>query len=138
MILNLTKHRGTPEQKVEGVEDLPATERMELLKLLSFAAPPSAANIQARAARIAGFAYRTNADYAMIGGAQFLMEPLANALRAAGITPLYAFARRVAAERAMPNGEVHKYGIFKHVAFVEAFDPDDIDIPSTLHAGGHR
>ena len=126
MILNLTKHQAKEDQKAEGVEDLPYRERMELLKLLAFAAPPSRANIEDRAARIAGLAYRTNAEYAMIGGAQFLVEPLAHALRAAGITPLVAFGRRVAAERPLPNGRVHKYGVFRHVAFVEAYDPDSL------------
>lgn len=55
---------------------------------------------------------------AMIGGATYLMEALAKALRDCGIRPLYAFSTRVSVEQAMPDGSVRKVNEFRHLGFV--------------------
>ena len=56
----------------------------------------------------------------MIGGAPFFMGPLERALRENGITPLYAFSKREAADIKQADGSIKKTQIFRHVGFVEA------------------
>ena len=126
MIINLTQHPATPEQRSSGVVDLPDEERKVLQAALTFDAPPTALEIVGRAAHIALIAARHLAGAediareAMIGGALWLMAPLADALRDEGITPLFAFSRRVVVEETLADGSVRKVTVFKHGAFVPA------------------
>jgi hypothetical protein len=130
-ILNLTQHPATPEQKAQGVEDLPALEREQLIRLLTFETIPSSGELKERAEAIACLCYQRDewarceeeyarCDAAMIGGAPYLMAPLERALLAAGIKPLYAFSQRVSEEKVNPDGSVIKTQVFKHLGFVEA------------------
>ena len=57
---------------------------------------------------------------AMISGALWLMAPLADALRAQGVTPVYAFSRRESVERMDEHGQVLKTAVFRHIGFIEA------------------
>lgn len=59
-------------------------------------------------------------EQAMIGGAPWLMEPLAKRLRAHGIIPLFAFSRRESIEQVQQDGSVRKTNVLKHAGFVEA------------------
>ena len=56
----------------------------------------------------------------MISGALWLMAPLADALRAQGVTPVYAFSRRESVERMDEHGQVLKTAVFRHIGFIEA------------------
>lgn len=56
----------------------------------------------------------------MIGGAPYLMEPLAKELRRVGATPVYALSERISTEMAGEGGAVKKVAVFRHLGFVEA------------------
>lgn len=128
-ILNLTQHNATPDQRAAGVVDLPADARAELVRLLTFAELPDGDDIMRRARAVAELAALNAsgedredvdgfADQAMIGGALWLMAPLAFALRMHGITPVFAFSVRDTEERAQPDGTVAKTTVFRHAGFV--------------------
>lgn len=130
-ILNLTQHTASADQLAAGVIDLGSAARAELSELLTFADCPAAADIAARAERIAALAAYGDArtdddtdavryDRAMIGGALWLMRPLADALRAEGIEPLFAFSRRESADQTQPDGSVRKVAVFRHAGWVPA------------------
>ena len=127
-IVNLTQHPATAEQKAAGVADLPAEQRAELQTLLTFDAPPTAEDIRARAHDIAELAcYNGLAEHdsiqpdaAMIGGALWLMAPLAEELRARSVKPVFAFSRRETVEEPQPDGTVKKTAVFRHAGWVEA------------------
>ena len=117
-IINLTQHAATAEQLAAGVVDLPADQKAVLQVLLTFDDIPSADDIHSRAAAVAALAKGHKA--AMIGGALWLMGPLASALRAAGVHPVFAFSRRESVEQTQPDGSVKKVQVFRHAGFVEA------------------
>jgi len=121
MILNLTQHPATPEQKQAGVVDLDEPLASELRYMLTFYRIPSKHEVVARANGIAemAYAYEPRPKYAMIGGAPFLMAPLEKALLARGISPVYAFSRRETREHRLEDGTVEKVTIFRHIGFVE-------------------
>lgn len=123
-ILNLTQHVATEEQILAGVCGL-GSDTVELKKLLTFTSLPSKEEVEDRALSIARLAEEVQSSLgetcgAMIGGAPYLMGPLAEALKSHGITPLFSFTERRSVERALPNGEVEKTSVFLHVGFVEA------------------
>ena len=122
VIINLTQHPATPEQKAQGVFDCEG-EKLELLKrLLTFDELPSQLEVESRAAALAYFASDASPDAgvgaAMIGGAPYLMATLECQLRQHCIQPVYAFSKRVSEEKVMPDGSVQKINVFKHIGFV--------------------
>ncbi len=117
-ILNLTQHDATPEQVAAGV--IEPGDKTELRKMITFDHLPSQEHILATADLLAGLAERYEVGVAMIGGAPFFMGPLERALRARGITPLYAFSKREAIDAPQADGSVKKTQVFRHVGFVEA------------------
>lgn len=135
-ILNLTQHSLTPEQIDAGVTCGEFAERPDLRALLTFDTLPTPAEVRERARQIAEYAAKafTIVDYggdsgyvvderfqfAMIGGAPFLMAPLEQELRRVGITPLYAYSTRESVEEKMPDGSVRKTAVFRHQGFVQA------------------
>ncbi len=126
MILNLTQHLATPEQREAGVVDLPETVRGILLDALTFDFLPTSEEIRARAETLAEIAHNQIPAHphfdekALIGGAPYLMAPLERALLARGIEPVYAFSLRESVERIGPDGQVTKTSVFRHVGFVSA------------------
>lgn len=131
MILNLTQHPATPDQIAAGVVDLPTAERAALVDALTFDECPSAEDVAQRAHTIAEMAAYSDVfgeqgapmpgrDRAMIGGAPWLMAPLAEQLRQRGIEPVFAFSRREVAEQAQPDGSVRKVAVFRHAGWVPA------------------
>jgi len=123
-IINLTQHAASQEQRDAGVVDIPAGMQRTLVELLTFDTLPSAEEIEDRAESIALMADlivpEEGTHAAMIGGAMWLMAPLANALREQRITPLFAFSVRESVELTLPDGSVKKTTIFRHQGFVEA------------------
>ena len=102
-----------------------------LRELLTFEELPTQYEVIERAEAIATLAdhsaYLQSGGYddpdvthAMIGGAPFLMEPLAHALRNRGFVPVYAFSRRESEEVVQPDGSVKKVAVFRHLGFVGA------------------
>jgi hypothetical protein len=128
MIINLTQHPATAEQLSAGVVDLPADELVVAKALLDFADLPSAEEVDDRADALANLVAMsdlfnegsTMGTRVMIGGAPFLMEPLARALRCAGLVPVFAFSRRESEEQTQPDGSVRKVAVFRHQGFVDA------------------
>ena len=114
MILNLTQHQASLEQKKAGVTEPASKDAIKAL--LTFNAIPSPEELHGRADALAEIAEGTGVISAMIGGAPFFMGYLEDALRARRITPLYAFSERVVEE----NSEGRKVSIFKHLGFIEA------------------
>ena len=126
MILNLTQHKATPEQVAAGVVDLEGADRERLLDLLTFdlvnGNPPPWGYVLETADEIARLASRvavnSKVDSAMIGGAPYLMGPLARALSYMGIHPLFAFSTRESVEQVQEDGSVRKINVFRHSGFV--------------------
>jgi len=120
-IMNFTQHTPTPEQREAGVYDPERIE--EIRELLTFDEIPDQEEIGLRATRLTEIALeereKTGADKAMIGGALFLMFPLHLFLVLEGITPVYAFSKRMVEETTNPDGSVVKKQIFRHAGFVE-------------------
>lgn len=123
-IVNLTQHPATSEQKAAGVFDLGGEWYAILKRALDFCSVPDEAFISIRALAIATIAAncRPRPDAAMIGGAPWLMAPLARELREHGIQPLFAFSVREAEEQVQPDGSVRKVTIFRHKGFVPAVE----------------
>ena len=123
MILNLTQHPATPEQREAGVSDLPDELRKQLVGLLTFDLLPSREEIEDRAEALALLADSLLPEEgnpaAMIGGAPYLMAPLEVALRNQRIRPLYAFSVRESVEQTLPDGTIRKTSIFRHAGFIE-------------------
>ena len=130
MIINLTQHIAGAEQIAAGVVDLPAEQRGALVEALTFESLPTADEILAAAEAIAELAVQNGLGddcldspapkSAMIGGALWLMAPLADALRRRGVQPLFAFSTRESVEAVQQDGSVRKTAIFRHVGFVPA------------------
>ena len=125
MILNLTQHAATPEQLADGVRDLPDDLRAALVQALTVDDLPSKAEILARCQDVVNICFATEADNApdvvMIGGAPWLMGPLAHELREqVGCRCLFAFSKREAIETTGPDGSVKKFSTFRHAGWIEA------------------
>lgn len=130
MIINLTQHAASAEQIAAGVQDLPAEQRGALVEALTFESLPTGAEIRDAAEIVAELSVQNglgdnNGDSpipesAMIGGALWLMAPLAEALRRRGVAPVFAFSQRETQEQHLPDGSLRKVAIFRHVGFVPA------------------
>lgn len=123
MIINLTQHVSTPEQKMAGVVDLDGSALEELHRLLTFNSIPAQTEIWGRAHKIAALAAAAlsgsiGKSFAMVGGAPFLMSALEQELSIIRIEPLYAFSRRESEETLAADGSVKKTAVFRHVGFV--------------------
>jgi hypothetical protein len=122
MIANLTQHLATAEQVAAGVFDLEGEAREKLASLLTFITLPTEQEIRDRAHDIAlllGVEHGA-CQRAMIGGALWLMAPLAEALREQGVEPLFAFTIREVVEEKQADGSVRKTAVFRHAGFVPA------------------
>lgn len=115
-IINLTQHAPTPEQIAEGV----GPTQKDIASFLNFDALPTPAYVNDCAIAIANFAKAQGAQFAMVGGAPYLMGPLCEALKWRGIVPLFSFTKRVSVETQNSDGSVTKTNVFKHVGWVDA------------------
>lgn len=118
-MINLTQHAATPAQLDAGVVDAPA--EWGLSALLTFDTLPAPDEILARAAGIAALAADSGHDSAMIGGAMWLMAPLAHELLARGVRPFFAFSIRRSVDQPQADGSVRKIAAFDHAGFVPAW-----------------
>ena len=119
ILINLTQHSLTTEQLKNAVE-VGTDVRDEVVKLITFNGLPTAGEIKGNASRLAEICRDMHASHAVIGGAPYFMGPLEQALRKAGIVPLYAFTERVAVEVTNPEtGEVTKTSKFNFAGWIE-------------------
>lgn len=166
-ILNLTQHNATSEQVAAGVTtgELSPEQIGEIRALLTFETCPQASEIGQRARQLAQIAqlaiWREKSalpyaqewggeplhseanffEYALIGGAPYLMAPLESALRVRGITPLYAYSVRESVDQAQPDGSVRKIAVFRHVGFVrldQEIESDETELLSAEDAARYR
>jgi predicted Fe-S protein YdhL (DUF1289 family) len=130
IIVNMTQHPATPEQRAAGVVDLEGPELARLKAALTFDELPTEAEIISRAKSITRLACAAIGDediyeqmareamgdedigftpaQAMIGGALWLMGPLATELMDHEIEPVFAFTKRETEEQVQPDGSVRK------------------------------
>lgn len=129
MIINLTQHAASPEQREAGVVDLPEQQREALHEALTFESVPTSMELDDRADWVSELAVFNGLGgdeedpiptAAMIGGAPFFMSRLEASLLGKGITPLYAFSKRDSVEEAQPDSSVIKRTVFRHLGFVSA------------------
>lgn len=130
MILNLTQHPASADQIAVGVTDLTGESLAQIKKALTFDACPTADEISERAEFVAELACYNGLggddgdspmpDQAMIGGALWLMAPLATELRGRGIEPVFAFSVRETVEQQQADGSVRKVAVFRHAGFAPA------------------
>ena len=122
-ILNLTQHAPTKEQKENGVFEPNAEDKEVIREYLTFNNIPSKRNIKMRAKALSDIAFKYNIEQGiqkvLIGGAPYLMSSLERSLIAKGLTPVYAFSKRVSKEITLPSGSVEKKMIFRHEGFIE-------------------
>jgi hypothetical protein len=142
VVLNLTQHKATREQREAGVIDLPEIYRKKIIDLLTFNEIPDCDEIHGRAIMLVNVVEEFLSDEMspvreefkeikangyegvkdlglafMIGGAPFFMPELQDELSTIG-TPLYAFSKREVVETVNDNGDVLKSSIFRHIGFV--------------------
>lgn len=133
MILNLTQHTATQEQKAQLVVE-PRMCKDKIRELLTFEEIPTKEEIEARASELAEIAASEASHYAgdtdnmiwitrvMIGGAPYLMGALEKAILECpdwGFRPVYAFSKRESIDQPQPDGSVKKIQVFRHLGFVE-------------------
>lgn len=124
-IINLTQHEATPEQVQAGVLGRSPEMADAIRESLTFDNLPKEGWLEFTAECLTQYAIMLKEEHGlegevavMIGGAPFLMEELAQALRYAGFKPCYAFSKRVSVEKTLPDGTVQKINHFKHEGFV--------------------
>lgn len=119
-ILNLTQHMSTPDQREQGVYDLPPEFRGKVQELLTFEEIPTQRDMLDRAFKLAALSAvlaRPDTKEIMIGGAPFFMTILEGSLFAASFKTVYAFSKREVVE-SEKDGIVTKNMVFKHIGFV--------------------
>ena len=117
MILNLTQHPASKEQKENDVVNVKEKDREFLKELLTFKKLPTMEEIKYRAIALKSLAQEYNAEAVMLGGAPYLMYPLHKIMEKNNILPLYAFSLRKSKEKEK-DGKVIKINIFQHIGFV--------------------
>lgn len=134
-IINLTQHDTSLKQRALGVFDLPLEGREQVRNLLTFSSAPTADFIRQRAEAIAKIAEKQNCQFAMIGGAGYLMPALEKALLEVGITPLHAFTVREVIETTQADGSVTKTAVFKHGGWVSNYPLRRVFVTAEDHHG---
>ena len=107
-ILNLTVHRTTPEQALQGVFD-PVNKKLTR-KLMKFKHKPTLEELVDRARQLGDIAAAHVPDAAMISGPPYLVPILFFELVQRGITPLFAYSSY---KKKNENGD------FRHEGFVD-------------------
>jgi hypothetical protein len=119
VIINLTQHDATPDQIAAGVIEPDPETKATVRGLLTFGVLPEPRHVLDRAMQIAAIAQTADVDAALIGGAGFIMGPLAQTLRNVGMIPLHAFSIRESTEERQPDGSARKIATFRFIGFVE-------------------
>lgn len=99
---------------------MPAEQKTELHKLLTFDTIPDIPELIRRARLVAELSASTSATAAMIGGAPFFMGQLQAAIYIHNIAPLYVFSKREPIEQVQPDGTTRKVSVSRHLGFVRS------------------
>ena len=142
LIINLTQHLASSEQKEVGVVDLPEVYANKLKELLTFNSLPTKEEVYSRASKICDLVIEFLSDHLspvreeteellnnggtlhplnlgfMLGGAPYLMGILENKISERLGIPMYAFTKRVVKEEKLTDGSVKKTAVFNHEGFV--------------------
>jgi hypothetical protein len=128
MIINLTQHPATQEQKEAGVCDVAPERQKRLHQLLTFEEIPSFYELHNRAGQLfhifedetlnANWDEQKSWPRVMIGGAPYFMSHLEDCFISEGITVLYAFSQRKSVEEQQADGSIIKRTVFVHEGFV--------------------
>lgn len=122
IIINLTQHFATPEQKEAGVVDLPDKMRQRAIAAMTFDDLPTEADVVKAADELTAIAREAckahDTHHVMIGGATYLMNSLHCILLVHDMTPLYAFSKRDSKDEEQEDGSVRKVTVFRHLGFV--------------------
>ena len=129
IIINLTQHPATEEQRCQGVRDVAPELQTKLRQLLTFDTLPTVQELRGRAYQLYQlFEEETLNDnweterqlwpHVMIGGAPYLMSHLEECFLPEGIAVLYAFSQRKSVEEQQADGSVVKRTVFVHEGFV--------------------
>lgn len=119
IIYNFTQHQLTEEQKKDGIGELPAEQAAQVRELLNFESKPGSREVQVRAEQLAEVAAAAGAGGVMLGGAPFLMPPLAASLQRRGIRTFFAFSQRRSTEVLTADSRVEKRCIFCYEGLIE-------------------
>ena len=123
MILNLTQHRTTAQQRDQGISDLSPEDHAAWSQAITFTNIHTIPEQTHKAVAFAvSLARKYNATDAMIGGAMWLIAPLASALRDAGVRVWFAFSERRTVEHQNQDGTVTKTTVFEHAGLVPFID----------------
>lgn len=119
MILNLTQHQATEDQKKRGVFEVSETLKSQIRDLLTFDGLPKEGEVEQRAKQLARLVSENWAlhqrRFVMVGGAPFFMPALCQALKEEDFFPLFAFSKRIVEE----DAEGKKVSRFVHEGFVD-------------------
>ena len=129
MIINLTQHPATQEQKDAGVRDIAPELQAKLRQLLTFDTLPTVQELRGRAYQLFQLfeeetlndnweAAKQSWPSVMIGGAPYLMSHVEECFLAEGITVRFAFSQRRSVEEQQADGSVVKRTVFVHEGFV--------------------
>jgi hypothetical protein len=127
VIINLTQHEATEDQKNAGVVNIDEKYKSVLIEALNFRAVPDMAAVMFATDQLAlimqWYDPHLSGDVQfMVGGAPYLMACLT---RYAPIySMLFACSDRVSEEQHMPDGSVRKVNVFKHIGFTPMYCPD--------------
>lgn len=122
MILNLTQHTATIEQKAAGIEDMDSEFKAQLVQLITFPAVYDRELLLTRAAQVHELVRDYLGTYpgldialigVMIGGMPSFIAPLENLLISKGIKVGYALSEHKSIDK-MVDGKVIKTSTFVH------------------------
>ena len=126
MILNLTLHPATHEQRAAGVVDLDGPRLERLRSILTFDACPMDTDVARASILIVEIVWDwaehdrpvAGSLRAMIGGPIFLVPALSSRLVLYGVQPVCAFLVHRSVELIQPDGSIQKVDVLRHAGFV--------------------
>lgn len=129
-IYNFTQHDTTPDQKKDGVVDLPDRYKALVKGLLTFDDFPEKEDMERRAAQLAAVAHDVAVNYddqdgvyhprgVMLGGAPWFMGWLERSMKDMGFRVFYAYTPRVSKDIVKEDGTVEKVSTFSYQGLVE-------------------
>lgn len=121
-VVNLTQHVASAAQVAAGVIELDDEHKTRIRELLTIDSLPQAGECEYRAEILAEIAAelcrKHGTPFVMIGGAPFLMPQLCRFLGEEGLTPVFAFSKRIVSENPETGEKIAK---FVHKSLVDEF-----------------
>lgn len=120
MILNLTQHAATDEQRAAGAIEVAAADKKRLTAALTFNDAPTLRSMLDAVRVVADMADVYGIRNVMVGCAPWLQCELIEELEHRGYSAWFAFSRRESVDQPQPDGSVRKVAIFRHVTWIHA------------------